>query len=223
MKKLFLAIIVLAIAISANAQFKPSQGDFSAEVNFRPLSTNPIQVDYLKGRMFLNSDMAIRLGLELNSYSETSKSTNTANPPITEETTNKYMIFGLRPGIEFHMKGTDRLSPYYGAEIAFSMKSASTKITNFNKVDGSNVEVNGAWQDGSNMGYTMFGINLLFGADYYVAKHLYLGAEIGFGFFNYSYKDTEVTSGTTTKTTPNGSDMNMGVNFNSAIRLGWAF
>lgn len=221
MKKLFLAIIVLAIAISSNAQFKPSQGDFSAEVNFRPLSANPIQIDYLKGRMFLNSNMAIRLGFEFNSYSNTTK---TDFSGITEETKSSYFVFGLRPGIEFHMKGTDRLSPYYGADLIFSTKSSSKEITNTGGTSGKTVKYEGAWDNtGTQAAYTMIGLNLVFGTDYYVTKNLYMGAELGFGFISTSYKDISYPSGTTTITIPGASESNLGVNFNSAIRLGWAF
>ena len=78
------------------------------------------------------------------------------------------------------------------------------------------------------MGYTQIGLNLLFGADYYISKHLYLGVELGFGFNSTSYKDNTITvvipNTTTTPTTnPGSSAFNLGVNYNSFLRLGWAF
>lgn len=207
--------------------YKTNSG-LSLEVNFSPFSANPIQINYLKAKMFLSDNMAIRLGFELNSYSETTNTVfNPGTTQVIEEAKNSYFIFGLHPGIEFHLEGTDRLSPYYGAEINFAMKSASTDITNVNGVDKTTLSCTGNWVDGSNQAYTMFGLNLILGADYFIAKHLYIGAEVGFGFRSFSYKDVTIMSSSgslsNTFTTPGGSGMDLGVNFNSLFRLGWAF
>ena len=229
MKKLFLTLSVLfAFASLVNAQFKPTSG-FSAEVNFRPLSANPIQINDLRGRMFLNEKMAIRLGLSVNSLSTT---TNVAGAALTdpiEVTVNKCFVFGLTPGFELHLGDFEKLSPYVGAEFGIGMKSASTTITNVGNVQSNKVVCEGIWGDLTNPAYTQVGFNLLTGVDYYIYKGLFMGAEVGFGFTSTSFKEVNVsttvaaTSVTTTQTTPGAKASNFGVNFNSAIRLGWSF
>ncbi len=229
MKKILLSLSMILVFVTfVNAQYKPSSG-FTAEVNFRPFTSTPIQVNYLKARMFLSENMALRMGIELNSYGKTEKTVFNAGTPtqLTEETKSTYFIFGLNPGIEIHMQGTDRLSPYFGAELNISMKSASTDITNKGGVANKTEKYEGCWSDGSNAAYSIFGLNLLFGTDFYITKNLYLGAEMGLGFQSLSEKDitfTATTGGVSNSiTVPGGSESNLGVNFNSAIRLGWAF
>lgn len=229
MKKLFLSLSMILVFVTfVNAQYKPTSG-FTAEVNFRPFTATPIQVNYLKARMFLSENMAVRLGLELNSFGKTDKAVFNAGTPteLIEETKSSYFIFGLNPGIEMHMPGTDRLSPYFGAELNFSMKSSSTDITNKGGNANKTEKYEGCWSDGTNNAYSIFGLNLLFGADYYITKSLYMGAEMGLGFQSRSGKDitfTATTGGVSNSyKVPGGSETNLGVNFNSAIRLGWAF
>ena len=232
MKKVILILVmVLGLTAFLKAQYIPTSG-FSAEVNFNPLSVSnsPIQLDYLKVRMFINENVAVRLGFQLNSYSEDDKSVYSPGPnQIVQETKSSYFIFGLHPGIEYHIKGTDRLSPYVGAEINFTMKSATSTITNQGVVTGVTEKYDGAW-DGTgttNPAYTMIGLNIICGTDYYVAKHLYLGVEVGLGFGSYSYKDitTTATAGgaSTSVTNPGGSNFTLGVTYNSFLRLGWSF
>ncbi|MFZ4398687.1 MAG: hypothetical protein ACOYO1_01535 [Bacteroidales bacterium] len=228
-KTILILVMVLGFATIVSAQYKPTSG-FDVEVNFRPFNASPIQLDYLKARMFLNETMAIRLGLELSSYSETNKvaiPTGSTNK-VEQVTKNSYFVFGLHPGIEMHIANdAERFSPYIGAEIDFTMKSASTDVTGVGNDATKTSNVDGSWSGGSNPAFTNVGLNLLVGADYYFTKHIYMGAEFGFGFHSMSYKDvvtTNVVSGASTSVTALGnSSTTLGVNYNSAIRLGWSF
>jgi hypothetical protein len=181
--------------------------------------------------MFLNPNMAVRLGFNFGMHSD--ESTELAPPPTppatqgpNQVTKNSYFMFGLIPGIEMHMGDMPKLSPYVGAEVGFNTKSSKTEITGYEFMDNSSVATKNIWEDGSNAGYTEISFNVLLGADYYISKHLYCGAEVGVGLVNTSYKDQEFTSTqsniSTTLKTPGGKSMNMGVNFVPAIRLGWA-
>jgi len=229
MKKVILTLLALvAFTTLVSAQYKPSEG-FTAEVNFCPLSANPIRIDYLKGRMFLGDKIAIRLGLSVNSLSNSTKVAGAALTDPIEETVNKSFVFGMFPGIEIHVGNYEKLSPYFGAEIDVAMKSASTTISNYNNVLNDKLEYTGIWSDLTNSAYTQVGFNLITGVDYYIYKGFYLGAEIGFGFLSTANKDIEcaftdaATSLKTSQTIPGAKLSNFGVNFNSAIRLGWAF
>ena len=87
------------------------------------------------------------------------------------------MTVSIRPGFEKHMAGTERLSPYCGAEIAITMVT-SKEVKEGANGDGSVNKTTTKGADGS----LSFGAGLLAGVDYYIAKSLYLGAEIGFFF-----------------------------------------
>ncbi len=224
-KTIVILAIVLGFTTFVNAQFKPTSG-FDAEVNFSPFSATPISIDYLKLRMFLNESMAVRLGFNFNIANQTDKTSyGTPTSPVIQEAKSSAFTFGLHPGIEFHMTGTDRLSPYCGAELNITMRSASTDVTNVGGTSGKTSKYDGVWMNGSNNAYTMVGLNLFCGTDFYVAKHLYIGAEFGFGFGSASYKDQvySVSTSTTNVTTPGGSSSSLGFNYNSYIRLGWSF
>ena len=227
MKKLIFSLLfVSAFAFITVAQeklddgsYKPTSG-FTTEVNFIPANTAaPISMNFLKIRMFMSENMALRLGFDLGMHSN--KSTVVAPDPANtaqddQETKNSYFIFGLKPGIEMHMGDMPKLSPYVGAEVGISMKSSKTTITNPGNVRNTTLETKNVWEDGSNPGYTEISFNVILGADYYFSQHIFMGAEMGLGFANTSFKEqkTTGTSGglSVTATTPKSSAMNLGIN-----------
>ncbi len=231
MKKLVIAMFIVLCAVTfVNAQdFKPSSG-LTMEVNFRPANTvSPISINELRGRLFLNDRMAIRLGLLINMNNTTSSTQYGVgtNNLVVAEFKNKNFDFGFTPGIEIHVGDMERLSPYFGAEIGLRFNSRSGSITNYQGTVGDNYEISGCDLN-NNLGSTIIGFNFLTGFDFYVSKHLYMGAEVGLGFASTSWKDTEVTTKlggvtTTTKDPLGNSNTFLGVVFNPAIRLGWAF
>lgn len=223
MKKKVLLVAVIAAGIfttnELNAQdFKPSGGEKNIEVNFTPLGNAPISISNLRFRYFASSDMAYRLGFSVSSSSETGITLAGTDNDVELEDKDSEFAVTLNPGIEKHFEGTDRLSPYVGAELNFTMINEKQTQEVLND-DGDGVGGENETTDGS----TLFGLNLVLGADWYFSEHIYMGTEVGFGFASTSYKDTEATSGSTTTTTPNGSDFNFGPTFNSAIRLGFLF
>ena len=136
MKKRVFFIAALAAAVftssDLNAQedggMRPAGGEKNIEVNFTPLGGAPISINTLRFRYFMSSDMAIRVGFGLN-LAGTSSTTNTVAGGGTgnvelESTTSSFGLT-LNPGIEKHFAQTDRLSPYVGAAINFSMNASS--------------------------------------------------------------------------------------------------
>jgi len=235
MKKLIFSLLFIsAFAFITVAQeklddgsYKPTSG-FTTEVNFIPANTAaPISMNFLKIRMFMSESMALRLGFDLGMHSNKSTVMSTVTTEPNEETKNSYFIFGLNPGIEMHMGDMPKLSPYVGAELGISMKSSKTTVTNAGNVNNSTLETENKWADGSNPGYTEFSFNVILGADYYFSQHVFMGAEMGLGFANTSFKEQKetATSGgiSLTVTTPKSSSMNLGINYTPAIRFGWAF
>ncbi|MAC95751.1 MAG: hypothetical protein CMC96_09630 [Flavobacteriales bacterium] len=229
MKKKVLLVAAIAAGIftsnELNAQdFKPAGGEKNIEVNFTPLSGSPIGMNNLRFRYFASSDIAYRLGFSVSSSSETTPS-EVPDGTTTVELEDKSSSFGIsiNPGIEKHFEGTDRLSPYVGAVLNFSM--LNTKDID-QQLDPSTT-TGDTYESETTGGSTTFGLNLVLGADWYFSKHIYMGTEVGFGFQSISEKDTETTNstgpGTDTATQLNGSTFNLGPNVNGAIRLGFLF
>ena len=220
--KYFLSLVVVALALSASAQdstknFKPSQGAFNAEVNFKPFGSNPISLSYLRFRTFFQDNIALRVGAL---YTQ-----NTDEP--NEDTESRTSFFKIRPGIEFHYIGSNRLSPYFGFEFDVAsrrseFRSVTTSGFNNNIID---VEVeNASDTNGSNRAYNRIGFNFIVGADFYIAPKLYLGTEFGYGYQQTNYKNViERLGGSIQSESNKAKSSEFGLNFNSAIRLGYFF
>ncbi|MCD4736415.1 MAG: outer membrane beta-barrel protein [Bacteroidales bacterium] len=225
MKKIFTVLLIVVFAASfANAQdYKPAAGKVTVELNFTPLSATPVGINYLKGRYFISEDLAFRLGVDIRMHNDKSEPDNAVDPDVKDEQKMSFTQFGLFPGIEKHFGGTDRVSPYIGAEVGFTTKGAKSEYTD-NKAN-TTAEVEGAWDvAGTNRGFTTFGLNVLAGVDFYFVKKFYMGAELGFGVQSTSLKEVKATAGGTTNTVANKeTSMDVGFNFNPAIRLGFCF
>ncbi len=211
MKKL---VLVAAFAIVGSVAFaqKPSGGNITTEIGLTsvigtpatPANPSGLAQGMLRGRYFLNEGMAVRVGFGLGMGSTT---TTLAN---TQETVAKTTGFGLAVGVEKHLEGTAKLSPYLGAELAFGIGSGSSETTNFGGTAGDKQSITGG-------GTTAMGLNALIGADYYIAEKVYIGAELGvmiFGSTTVADTETETTiGGVTGKATTTGSKgSNFGIN-----------
>lgn len=126
----------------------------------------------------------------------TSKTTPTSVPSLVTpankiELLKKESSFGweIAPGIEKHFAGTDRLSPYVGAELRVAGKS--TTVTEESRVANDKIETvtSKNFEQG---GFLALGLNLIAGADFYFAKKVYLGGEFGYGFGFTSFSDQTV-------------------------------
>jgi len=216
MKKNLAIIAFFATTLGAMAQdqdFKPLANSNTAEVNFTPFSGSPIQVSYLRYRRFIADKQALRLGLFVDHESD--------NPE--EDVKRSSTEFGIRLGTEFHGEGTERLSPFVGVELDVLLKSSSYK----DNADGAILEeIKGAWDPAGfqERAFWRAGVNLIFGADYYVAKRLYLGTEFGIGFQYQKTNDVKFTlSGGTADDVKGSGSSQFGVIYNGALRLGFIF
>ena len=238
MKKVLFTAALFSVFSFASAQenttpstseFKPAAGANNFELNFVPLNGKPIQLTYIRYRRFLTESTALRLGVGL-SYSSTSvdsvfASNVTAGANVTEKAKTSQFGWNIKPGYEKHFAGTNRLSPYIGGEL--DLAGQSTKEVNPVGLVGTTDEVSiTTTRNKSKGGFFRVGINAVAGFDCYITKHLYLGSEFGFGFQMVSYSKLKTENSTLT-TQPDdvkqGSELNIGPNFNSAIRLGFIF
>ncbi|HKR03336.1 MAG TPA: hypothetical protein VJY62_01765 [Bacteroidia bacterium] len=230
----FGACMFIATAEAQDTQaFKQAGGENNLQLLFAPLSSNPVSLNQngtiMYRKFFGGGTSAFRIGFSVGSSKSTSVLVTAADTGVSAPTssyplelvglgtytlrygvnpqadeTNKTFSFSIRPGYEMHMAGTDRLSPYWGAELVFT-KSSFTRETdqigkaNYTAVYYDTTTVNPIVQAPYTI-YTLnykessttFGINVIAGFDFYFAKNLSLGAELNFGYASTSYSDIEV-------------------------------
>ena len=189
-KAMFLFAAALIGVTSVQAQ-KQIGGDKNIELQFAPLGGSPISVSGISFRTLLDESSAFRVNLFVGSTTDKSVLAQEGdfsieNPvsPILYQT-DKTFDFSIRPGYEIHFDGTDRLSPYVGAEIEFALGNTSSEVENWGTNDVDNAgepEQYVVWTETAKDKYTRIGVNLVTGFDFYFADNVYLGAEMGFGF-----------------------------------------
>lgn len=224
MKKAILSLTAVVAGTALMAQ-KPTEGNASSlEVQMNLTgNANTIVAPMLKYRYFLNSNMAIRFGLGLNtSKAENKFAENADGTGGTGTQLIKSSDWSIMPGFEYHFEGTERLSPYLGLSIALGGGKSTEEWTNY---DGTGY--NNGVSAKVEAPYSIFGVGILAGTDYYFAQNFFVGAEFGFLIQNQTMKEstTTVSSGGTTNTikTPESKSSSMGFGETAAIRLGWRF
>ncbi|MCD4698031.1 MAG: hypothetical protein K8S16_17540 [Bacteroidales bacterium] len=218
---LTVAFVLFAFTIvNAQETFRPSANNFTAEVEFRPLSASPINLTYFRGRYFTSSNFAVRTGINI--YFKNQKTEPNEGKDESKQST---FLIGIYPGIEKHFGDMRRLSPYIGGELGIAYKTSKDTYTNNSGASQVETVYNGAWSNGSERGYFSLGLNFIIGTDFYLSKKLFMGIEMGFGL--QSVFDSEVkieqTGESDVTASEKASMMQLGVNFNSAIRLGYSF
>ena len=173
MKKLLILVSAVALSGTMFAQKAGSDNPYSLEGAMN-VSKDGVSwaAPNLRMRYFIQDNLALRLTLGRDAVSSTSTVTSTVydslgNATVTSSdvtTKNSIMNFGL--AAEYHLAGTDRMSPYF---------TAGFKTGNDTRTD-----------------ISTFGLNLGAGIDYYVAENIYVGLELG---FNYTSTDGTKTSG----------------------------
>ena len=227
MKKLLILLGAVAISGSVMAQ-KPSSDDsnYSLEGMINYDGTNGINwnAPNLRMRYFVNDNIAVRLTLGMESTSSTTNVYEAAPGTGTGTIDESDMGWSLGLGAEYHLSGTDKLSPYFSAGLSFGGMSYNGEAMNSDGAD---------YMDGvsgsTNSSSSTLGIGLGAGMDYYVADNIYLGVEMGFGWNSNSDKggSTSYTVGgveTTIDTPAGGSDSSMDIGGASlGFRIGWRF
>jgi hypothetical protein len=253
MKKLLLVAFCASLfaASTTNAQnLKQSGNEKNLQVLFAPLGGSPISIDGITYRKFnatgnrawrINVFVGLTNETKVTSQQDTSMHVGTgttAKPESDKKTTG--LAFSIKPGYEWHCAGTERLSPYCGVELLFAMGTAKieqdTAVSNqTGTAAGTDWKLLTLETKGGNDAYTTIGLNLVAGADFYIAKNLSLGTELGFGFSTTSHPDKETqvldlqsTSDNTivVKNAPAQAQdkmMQVGPNAVAKIKLGWLF
>jgi hypothetical protein len=226
MRKILVSLSLLT-AFAANAQYvsttsstaktpnksvksyKPQTGTVTAEFGLAGgLQETSVTLNnnagLLRFRYFTSDDLAFRIGVSVINKSKTDNVYAGPTGPNAGGTgsqvlKNSGITFNL--GAEKHFTGSDRLSTYVGADLLLS--STSAKLTRENTINGTSFSQGSRTdQKGSNSlgnASTGFGLRLVTGAEYYIVKNVYIGAELGFGFLASKFKDVK---GSVTTATP---------------------
>ena len=230
------------VAAQAQSEFKPKAGDVTTDVSLfaNGLFANPTAlykgnvasgvssnkfdlstVGVLKGRYFFQDDLALRLSLGLSSPSVKSTLEET-NHSLENKYRATTLYFGL--GVEKHFTGTDRLSPYVGAELHVGSYTTNAESNDTRTVGTIVTKTN--QQIKAAPGFT-FGGGLFLGADYYIAPKVFLGLEAGLNIDAYSLgKTTNITTinvtGQPTQTTDNsGKTKFSGSSLSTDLQVGF--
>ncbi|MDB4606435.1 outer membrane beta-barrel protein [Crocinitomicaceae bacterium] len=233
MKKL--AILLGAVVMSGTllAQ-KPSSDDsnYSLEgmINYSDAGFE-WNAPNLRMRYFINDNIAARVTIGL-SMDNTSGNYYEGDPGTgvgtIDESSTTWSI-GL--GGEYHLSGTDKLSPYFSAGVMFGGMSNSIVGTDvdeiFDPLDDALYESGSSHESSGSA--SMFGLGLGAGMDYYVFDNVYLGVELGFSWMSMTDKGGSISSTTAAGTTDitvdsagSMSDVSLGGG-NMGFRIGWRF
>ena len=234
MKKITLALILLTVVLttsvnaqdkvstlitnSNNEEYKPVAGSSSLELSFDPaaiFSTGGdqfgLQNGMIKYRKF-NSELSVfRMSAEF-SFG-TSVEITDQNDELKDH--QSYFSVTFKPGIEKHFKGTERLSPYVGMEGVLGYATQSIK-SEYSTDD----------YEKSSKSDLILGANLLAGVDYYIAKSLYLGVELGYGAYFIDHLKTKYTDLGNSKNDDekkNGYELGLRSSVIGNFRIGWNF
>jgi outer membrane protein W len=245
MKKSILLLAVIAGSFAAQAQeendvvphsefvnLKAAQGDLTTEfaltggLNNADFKLNEGTSELLRFRYFLNNNLALRLGFGL---SLDNQKQNVYGVGIDEgksgfvKTSANSLLINL--GLEKHFKGTGRLAPYVGGDILFGISGQKTTLED---AMDANTYVSDVKIEAKGPGTFGIGLRGVIGADYYIAKHVYLGAEAGFGFLYSKEGKTKVTTTignatTTTNFDSAGNEFTLSPSVITGIRIGFVF
>ena len=203
-KVLFSAAAFLAFSFANAQDIKTDAGTFTKPTTGTYIMEATMTPDLTGGGIFalptLNSDLGM-LGIKVRKFSSDTKALrmggNLTMMNSGEDDVDTEFTLGASIGVEYHMKGAERLSTYWGYEGNFGYVSSNgdteipVKFTKFG-----------------------FGASAFTGFDYYIMPKIYLGAEVSYGL-------------AITNTKPDGGEgvtsMELSPSITPTFRLGWQF
>ncbi|MDB9932458.1 hypothetical protein OAD28_07075 [Flavobacteriales bacterium] len=217
MKNVLLICLLFVVQSSLYGQ-KQESGNITLEMELSPLGSEPLKISSIKARYFFNDQFSFRLGTFIG---------GNRNPSVMKsgeielESVNSTFDLILRPGIEKHFQGTEKLSPYVGSELYLGMAYSNQSSESLFGANEVMTTINKS-RTGS------FGINLLTGADFYFTPKVYIGLEMGFGFLRdgkgknvTEYENPDDPSKANTSEKGNSTQFNWGPNYQGTFRIGY--
>jgi hypothetical protein len=239
---LFVACFSLLVSsINGQDSLKTNAHKRSTELNFNPfdgsLTLNNTNTQ-IKVRKFITNSKALRIAFTTSYKQDNSNAKSVYGPfPINTSTYKKSFLALVNVGIEHHLTGSKRISPYWGWEVGLGFKTSKQ-----NSKDGTESRIiKGAWEttqtvyNGSyyyyltvfdERGFWNLGGNLILGFDFFMSNDFYFGYEILFGFDYYKYSNIDVKLNYSDgHTYPKLSDESwkLGPKLVNGIRIGFMF
>lgn len=223
MKTFSLSILLISITFFSKSQTPDVINRFSLEGQLKLDKGISFSVPTIRFRYFHTSNFATRYSINLAKTGNTTYhhefsdlSGNVGNEK------NRAFTSTITFGGEYHLKGTDKFSPYFGADCAIGFGALSKQRTNY---DGNNWTVNYTSTNKSN--HTVIGMNLVAGGDYYFTQNLFFGVEFGLiwrtTFYHEGVETITIDNQTAVANTPKSSLTSIGNNYSSSFRFGWRF
>ncbi|MGB1038759.1 MAG: OmpA family protein, partial [Bacteroidia bacterium] len=170
----------------------------------------------LRGRYFIKDDLVFRGDLNFSTAKFTETFVDPADDTKSGEATDKELGFGIGIGIEKHLKGNSRFSPFIGAGANYGIMNTSTEQ---NDASGGSYLLGN--KETSSQKSSLFGVEGFIGADYWINQSFYVGAQFGLGFISFNDKDEELEINGLKSTIPGSSSSGFGTDATPLIRLGW--
>lgn len=222
----FIALLGLTSVGYSQKPTTPLKSSIEGQIGYQ-LTSIQFNGASLRYRYFLNSKWNLRFGLGL----KTSDTTQIVPEFLTKtseggqgEVRTKNSQWNINLGTEYHFEGTEKLSPYIGAEL----KIGGGK----NHITGTNVEETNIYADKKSYEIerplSVFGIGAVAGMDYYFRPNIYLGLELGLGWNQTTVKEgakTIIVDNVSVLSKTNGLTTIRSWNTGSIalFRLGWRF
>ncbi len=203
-------------------EFKADPGKFMMEVGFSPIAGAVNEVNLMGGQLraiyIVSEKIELKLGLGFGINKVSSDNGEVGD--AWAESSTRVSSFSINPGFNYLFKGTPKLEPYIGAELGFGMSSSkSVAETKVEKTVEKNKDINR---------YNTIEVSALTGFNYFFAKNIFVGVEVGLGVgvdvLKGSYTETEL-NGKTEKEESVGESHEVSFTplVTPTIRLGWAF
>jgi hypothetical protein len=219
--KTYILMSVLLLCQFLSYSQKQDKGDYTLEMQFSPLGSEPLKINGIKSRYFFEEKTAYRLSLYIGGKSSPS-TVQSGDIELKNKTSN--FDFTFRPGLEKHFDGTTKLSPYYGGEGFLGLSTSKNSTQNL-------------WSSSNTIQTTttkksspMFGLNIFSGTDFYFTEKFFLGIEMGFGLMvegaghtKTKYNNPEDPTLTDSNKKGLSSNLSWGPNYQGTIRLGYCF
>ena len=203
MKKLLFIVGLALTSLTASAQEEVGlpAGLFTLEWKFNPFDyeSKPVKVAQLNGRMFLNDNSALRLGVGAGFDRNTDEDSDygiegTSTVQSSSKVVNDALTLRFSLGYEYHFANTGRLDFYGGLDAGYlgrfysATKEISQTLTQVETTSSivtlnyENTEYNKRSSDGDKLNENGIFGTIFTGIDYYIYKKLYIGAELGITF-----------------------------------------
>lgn len=224
MKKIVLLAGILLSSLTLSAQeetgYKAKAGDITVDLALAGgLGNTTVNLAdqgfgngaMFKARYFQSDKLALRALL----FAASSNTTD--NSVLNTESKTSSTGFGIGFGLEKHFTGTDRLATYVGGDaiVAFNSQKDETTVVAGGLSTVTTVKGPNDFR---------FGVRGVFGAEYYIVKHVYLGVEAGLGLYYQKNGDTTTSvTGSPDVTIDGGNSFNITPAIVTGIRLGYTF